>query len=176
MDNVTEKSESDPEEEKFAEDVAPELEIPVPDIIHSTALEYSVFVAIYAAGIVLTIVFVEQFIKFDNDTSQGFQLPEASVLLTASIIGLIAGFVHYIGYVAGVQDGDKFGVVAEDWRKKAEELQQYRHSEEFQQKIAEAERKAREEFKKSDMWSVTKIWVGFCALMLVLIFAIGIFQ
>jgi len=176
MDNVSENSENGSEEENIAEDVASELEIPVPDIVHSTALTYSVFVAVYVAGIVLTIVFVGLFIKFSNDTSQGFQLPEASVLLTASIIGLIVGFGHYIGYVSGVQDGDKFGVVAEDWRKKAEELEQYRHSEEFQQKIAEAERKAREEFKKSDMWSFTKIWVGFCALMLVLIFAIGIFQ
>ena len=59
---------------------------------------------------------------------------------------------------------------------KVEELEQYQQTEEFQQKIAEAEREVREEFKKSEWWFATKIWVGFGTLMLVLIFTIVIIQ
>ena len=170
MDNISENSENGFEQENSAEDVASGLDDSVPDIIHSIALQYSFSIAVNVTIFVLVMHFVGTFLD------EGLQLPVVSDLLLAPMLGLFVGFGVYIGYVSGVKDGDKFGVVAEAWRKKVEELEQYQQTEEFQQKIAEAEREVREEFKKSEWWFATKIWVGFGTLMLILIFTIVIFQ
>ena len=170
MDKISENSENGFEQENSAEDVASGLDVAVPDIVRYMALQYSFYIAVNVTLILLVIPFVETFLD------EGFQLPVVSDLLFAPMIGLFAGLGAYGGYVSGVRDGDKFGVEAEAWRKKVEELEQYQQTEEFQQKIAEAEREVREEFKKSEWWFATKIWVGFGTLMLVLIFTIVIIQ
>ena len=152
--------------ENSASDTEKEISLlnEVPEILNREAIFFSVFMGIFCA--LLSAMFQFYFNDFKLNMING------DIVIW---VGLFSGLASYGSYILGVQHGDDYGNEVEHWRKREKEIEQYRQTDDYAQKMSELEAERKKVFKKSGFWVVTKIWVGFCSLILLFILVVNLF-